>query len=525
MARERHAEKSSPEQEDSGEGIKLTFTNPEFLRAYIFDPNKPTRATLAERMAGISETVLGKFNLDGKLFKSVKFSLIVEPDEDERRQRPLAIFRADLELGSRDSSIKTAQRSRKEGEHDESFSNLVGKLREDAGLSIVEYSRNTARVHIGGEDQFSDKAPLGVLQVWDQDMGVDFISFSLVSLRRYTEKWRDNFETHHRRKTEGWGMLNEDDIDRWRFSGKVGIDVFDEERFRKALRFFEVSFSSVLAEIYKTEDTELPNLYFEIESPSVLREEEAVTFKDVGGQQKAVDFLKATIDITKQGLELDLPPILFYGPPGTGKTSLAHAFAAELGASLVSKDPTDFAVAKDEESFRILLESAFLEAKTNSQTGQFKAVLTFEQLEDIVGDRRVKHSIFMSMMDKWADDKDVLVVATSNIPDFHPAIVDRMAKVEVPYPDSKGIAEIFVIHARKIELMVGRVIFSEVDFVQVAKKLEIKSGREVVNLLGKAYLLNRVRSQQAGELMTVDTEFILNLAPRGRESIGYKTRS
>ena len=71
----------------------------------------------------------------------------------------------------------------------------------------------------------------------------------------------------------------------------------------------------------------------------------------------------------------------------------------------------------------------------------------------------------------------------------------------------------------------ARVIFSEVDFVQVAKKLEIKSGREVVNLLGKAYLLNRVRSQQAGELMTVDTEFILNLAPRGRESIGYKTRS
>src|SRR3989338_6945965 len=86
------------EREPVQQGIKINFSNPEVLRAYVLDLGNSRRpSTLAERISGIREIPLGGFPLDGQLFKSANFSLVVEPDPNPRTRvgKPTAIIRAD----------------------------------------------------------------------------------------------------------------------------------------------------------------------------------------------------------------------------------------------------------------------------------------------------------------------------------------------------------------------------------------------------------------------------------------------
>ena len=43
-------------------GVRLTFVEPDVLQGYILSPERLTTASLAERMSGIRERVLGEFS-------------------------------------------------------------------------------------------------------------------------------------------------------------------------------------------------------------------------------------------------------------------------------------------------------------------------------------------------------------------------------------------------------------------------------------------------------------------------------
>ena len=56
---------------------------------------------------------------------------------------------------------------------------------------------------------------------------------------------------------------------------------------------------------------------------------------------------------------------------------------------------------------------------------------------------------------------------------------------------------------------------------KVAKRLDDFSGRDIERFLGTVYSLGRLESQEKGEKIKMDTEFVLKLVPDRR--LGFKT--
>ena len=79
-----------------------------------------------------------------------------------------------------------------------------------------------------------------------------------------------------------------------------------------------------------------------------VQKETGVTFKDVAGQEEAMDSLNELVDFlhnpkkyTDIGAKLPKGALLV-GPPGTGKTLLAKAVAGEAGVPFFSLSGSDF---------------------------------------------------------------------------------------------------------------------------------------------------------------------------------------
>ncbi len=507
-------------------GIRLDRVDPpEMFRYYILDPERIPKTTLAERMAGISETPLGEFNLDGGLFSSVRFSLIVEADDDKQQKRPTAIIRADLKLGDHPSSLHRLHEdgAKGEGYADVFFSEFGVNLNPNPPyllgeeISFTQWSRNTARMSPPFKPRMNlNRTPLTLLQVWDKDMGFGFISISLVSWGRYRGEWMKNYDSFSKNRENQW-ETDENDVDRWKFSERVGIDVSDAERFKRSLEFFIGSFYSAMQAIYKLEGINAPDLPLRLEVPPInLREDETVTFDDIGGQEGAVSYLRGVTQDEKRQKQVSQlqQPILLYGQPGNGKTSLAKAFASELGIDPVTKEPSDLPAQSRGDDIIRFLESAYLEAKSKAARSGSKSILFLEQLDSILGNDTRVHDSFIGLMERWQREREVILIATSNLVAFHPAILSRFDDIHVPAPDVFGKEDILRKQAAKIGKIVGRDVFGEVDFSLIAKEVSDFSGRDMVKLLSIVYRQHRLVAQSFRSQTPISTEFILDLIPK-----------
>lgn len=528
------------EKETTQEGVRINFSNPEVLRAYILDlQNSGRPSTLAEIMSGIREIPLGGFTLDGQLFKSANFSLVVEPDPNPRTQvgRPTVIIRADIKLGDKYSKLKdwqfgrigeTLSGSKKEPEESEYFLHTFPFEKGEKDMEFIEYSKNTARIHRQNLDKESwPKSPLVVLQIWDKDTRVDdIISISVFSNGRYSEDWSDRHSENSAKEKEGW-EVDSDDVDRWKFNNRVGIDVYDAEVFKDAITFYEAAFSEIMRSLYKAEGVDMPNLLHKIELPMAFEGKKEIIFKDIGGQEEAIQRLRSRVSLMKSihtKIHGANTPFLLYGLPGNGKTSLVEATASELGAPLIVKTTQDLPSTANDSDFINLLEAGFLEAKAAAKLGGGKSVYCIEQIEALIGDNLRLQDRVLNLMNHWADDPDgnVLVIATSNFPQkLHLGIISRFEAISVEHPNEEGRLEILEIHKHKINASLGRDIFTNVDFNRIVRRLDGFSGRDIEKFLKTAYFLARLESREKGQEISIDTEFVLNLVPDNR--VGFKT--
>lgn len=521
------------------EGISLTFTNPEFLRAYILESKRMRPATLAERISRIRETPLAEFPLDGDLFSSVLITLVVEPDLDPRGQRPTAIIRADLRLGSQESNMSkfhSNKVSAGETENpDHPFNNIQAAFANnpdaaESNIHFVWYGANTARISPPLDRETFPSQAVVLLQAWDPDTGANSISASLLSYSRYNDVWNRRYREKEARDKEyeqnGWALDGEtpaEYADRWDFLNlPVGIACHDRPVFQKSLEAYTQAFPLILRAIYATEGFTMPNATLEITPPPIFKEEERVTFQDIGGHTQIKESLHLLAYHAKSGGTLS--PIILAGPFGYGKTSLAKAFAAELGAVLVKKTSNNLPAEVTAASVKGLLQASYLEAQAAAKTRGGKAVLLLENLEFILGQDGRLHDYLLNEIDNWTANQSnevIVIMTTNNIQGIYGGVIDRAHLIQVLPPDKQGIQEILQIHIDKITGQVGRNIFAGLNLDKIAERLRAGkiSGRMIKKLLEGEYALSK---EQGREITTKTFLALVDLVSPLQQKIGFQ---
>ncbi|MDP3955300.1 MAG: AAA family ATPase [bacterium] len=521
------------------EGVKIVFSQPELLRAYILDHSRIPPKNFAEQTSGIRESILGEFPLDGHLFRSVQIIALIEAGDGKRsKDESTAIIRANLKLGDADSGIKRLQEEKmhRSCSADEHFHKIQSAFETQAdpraeNIGFFQYGKNTANITrelTQGVDL--SKTPLIVVQLWDKDTGLGVISVSLVNFNDYRTAWRKRID-RLRDQAANCEEFNDDlyprseAVDSWRFDGQpVGITVNNEELFRAAIEFYEEAFPRIFAALYQTEGIAAPNLYCVIEAPLALEDVGPVTFADIGGQHKAVEQLQALAILEQENIRIEgmNRMVLLAGPPGTGKSSLTQALAAEYNMPLITKTSLDIPPKADQEAVQLLLDLGYYEAKSSAKAHGGKAVYCLEGLEVFLGADAKLHDIFLNKMERWNLDPEVLFMATTNFPEqLHPGITRRFTAIPVSLPDKVGREEILKIRAAKIAKMLGHDVFGQVDFGKLAIASDKSSGSDLTNFLAVAYALRRAESQKAGRRLPIDTDYLLSL--RMNRRIGFIT--
>lgn len=519
------------------EGVQIRFVNPELLRKYILEPNKPGKISFAERQAHVREIPLAKFRLDGALFESVDFSLLIEPQNPATGNRaPTAIIRADLTLGSDPSNLAMFQAAKANNaslpDQDQQENDYLRRVTETetfSGVDFVPWSPNTARVYArqAGESNW-ESDPMVLLQVWEKDAGPGSVAIALLTRGRYEISWRANYNAHRNLADKGW-ETPVDSSDDWNFLHPVGIPTHDPARFQRDIAFYEKAFAETIAALYKAEGRPVPHAEFEIEPPSILKDDNRVTFSDICGQAEAVEFLQAFANSEKLGRVLPRRPlVLLAGPPGNGKTSIVQAMANELEAPLLVATTRSLPPEAEDSHFTNLLEGGYMQAKAAARMKKGRAVYYIEAVEAMIGNNLRLQDRFLNMMEAWATDpdNDVLVIGTTNFPErLHPGITSRFRKFDILPPKRQDIVTIITILAGKLGKQIGRNgVLGDADLITVATRLEAAgfSGRDVLNFLTSTYHIRRQESQEAGHWLPMDTKFLLKHAPEVRR-IGFQT--
>lgn len=194
-----------------------------------------------------------------------------------------------------------------------------------------------------------------------------------------------------------------------------------------------------------------------------------ISYEDIGGLRGQVEKIREIIELPLKYPEIferigiDPPRgVLLYGPPGTGKTLIAKAAAQETDAYLLFISGPEI-VGKYYGESEARLREVFAEAQRNAP-----AIIFIDEIdaiapkrEEVGSEKQVERRIvaqLLSIMDGLKDRGEVIVIATTNIPNFldpalrRPGRFDR--EIEIPIPDREGRHEILEIHTRGMPLAV-----------------------------------------------------------------------
>ena len=226
-----------------------------------------------------------------------------------------------------------------------------------------------------------------------------------------------------------------------------------------------------------------------------VQKETGVTFRDVAGQEEAMDSLNELVDFlhnpkkyTEIGAKLPKGALLV-GPPGTGKTLLAKAVAGEAGVPFFSISGSDFVemfVGVGASRVRDLFE----EAKKNAP-----CIVFIDEIDAVArrrgtgmggghDEREQTLNQMLVEMDGFGINEGIIVMAATNRIDIlDPAILrpgrfDR--KVVVGRPDVQGRLEILNVHAAK------KPLGDDVDLESLARTTAGFTGADLENLLNEA---------------------------------------
>lgn len=229
-----------------------------------------------------------------------------------------------------------------------------------------------------------------------------------------------------------------------------------------------------------------------------VQKETGVTFKDVAGQEEAMDSLTEMVDFLNnpgkyKAIGAKLPKgALLVGPPGTGKTLLARAVAGEAGVPFFSLTGSDFV-----EMFVGVGASRVRDLFKQAQ--QMAPCIIFIDEIDAIGksrdsqygggndEREQTLNQLLSEMDGFDGSKGLIVIGATNRPEvldkalLRPGRFDR--RIIVEKPDLKGRVDILKVHSRDV------LMDDSVDFEEIALATSGAVGSDLANMINEAAIM------------------------------------
>ena len=229
-----------------------------------------------------------------------------------------------------------------------------------------------------------------------------------------------------------------------------------------------------------------------------VQKKTGVLFKDVAGQEEAMDSLYELVDFlhnpgkyTDIGARLPKGALLV-GPPGTGKTLLAKAVAGEAQVPFFSLSGSDFV-----EMFVGVGASRVRDLFKQAQ--QMAPCIIFIDEIDAIGksrdsrygggndEREQTLNQLLSEMDGFDSSKGLVILGATNRPEvldkalLRPGRFDR--RIIVEKPDLKGRIDVLKVHSQDV------LMDESVDFEDIALATSGAVGADLANMINEAAIM------------------------------------
>lgn len=229
-----------------------------------------------------------------------------------------------------------------------------------------------------------------------------------------------------------------------------------------------------------------------------VQKETGVTFRDVAGQEEAMDSLNELVDFlhnpkkyTDIGARLPKGALLV-GPPGTGKTLLAKAVAGEAEVPFFSLSGSDFVemfVGVGASRVRDLFKQAQAMAPCIIFIDEIDAIGKSRDSQYGGGNDEREQTLnqLLSEMDGFDSSKGLVILGATNRPEvldkalLRPGRFDR--RIIVEKPDLKGRIDILRVHAKDV------LMDESVDFEEIALATSGAVGSDLANMINEAAIM------------------------------------
>ena len=223
-----------------------------------------------------------------------------------------------------------------------------------------------------------------------------------------------------------------------------------------------------------------------------------VTFKDVAGQEEAMESLNELVDFlnnpgkyTEIGAKLPKGALLV-GPPGTGKTLLAKAVAGEAGVPFFSLSGSDFVemfVGVGASRVRDLFKQAQSMAPCIIFIDEIDAIGKSRDSQYGGGNDEREQTLnqLLSEMDGFDSSKGLVILGATNRTEvldkalLRPGRFDR--RIIVEKPDLKGRVDILKVHAKDV------LMDDSVDFDAIALATSGAVGSDLANMINEGAIM------------------------------------
>ncbi len=229
-----------------------------------------------------------------------------------------------------------------------------------------------------------------------------------------------------------------------------------------------------------------------------VQKETGVTFKDVAGQEEAMESLNEIVDFLHNpqkyaDIGAKLPKgALLVGPPGTGKTLLAKAVAGEAGVPFFSLSGSDFVemfVGVGASRVRDLFKEAQAMAPCIIFIDEIDAIGKSRDSQYGGGNDEREQTLnqLLAEMDGFDTSKGLVILGATNRPEvldkalLRPGRFDR--RVIVEKPDLKGRVDILKVHAKDV------LMDDSVDFDAIALATSGAVGSDLANMINEAAIM------------------------------------